>query len=66
MNPEIETKVKLLADARKRRDRLRREVRHGNFDPWEKRMWIQSIRVVKKTIKRLKKELITLGWRDEK
>lgn len=45
-----------LADARKRRNRLafhKREI----FDPWEKGMWNQSIKVVRKTIKRLKKEL---------
>lgn len=45
-----------LTDARKRRSRLifhKREI----YDPWEKGMWNQSINVVKKTIKRLKKEL---------
>lgn len=46
-----------LEDARKRRNRLRFHAREFAHGTWERGLWNASINVVKKTVRRLKKEI---------
>ena len=50
-------KIAELADARRRRSLVRAYIRGNPMEYYEKQRWNQSINVIRKTIKRLKREL---------